>query len=86
MKLAYCDYIADRIQKTLSREVGDNDTLISNVGKVQMDLHPTEGWFQSTKKVIQVTDTNGKSYVVTVEEGPELWFEDVDQATLDAEA
>jgi hypothetical protein len=51
-----------------------------------MDLHPTEGWFQSTKKIIQVTDTNGKSYVVTVEEGPELWFEDVDQATLDAEA
>ena len=44
MKLAYCDYIADRIQKLLDREVGDNDTLISNVGKVQMDLHPTEGW------------------------------------------
>jgi hypothetical protein len=85
MKLAYCDYIADRIQKLLDREIGDNETLISNVGNVQMDLHPTEGWFQSTKKVIQVTDTNGKSYVVTVEEAPELWFEDVDQATLDAE-
>jgi hypothetical protein len=37
-----------------------------------MDLHPTEGWFQSTKKVITVHDTNGKAYVVTVEEAPVL--------------
>mgnify|MGYP000609998387 CR=1 FL=1 len=66
MKLAYCDYIADRIQKLLDREIGDNETLISNVGNVQMDLHPTEGWFQSTKKVIQVTDTKQERQVLAM--------------------
>jgi hypothetical protein len=72
MNLAYCDYIADRISKLIKREIGDNDTLISNISNPQMDLHPTEGWFQSTKKVITVHDTNGKAYVVTVEEAPVL--------------
>ena len=37
-----------------------------------MDLHPTEGYFQSTKKVLTVHDMNGKAYVVTVEEAPFL--------------
>jgi hypothetical protein len=46
----------------------DNDTLVMAVGKPQTDLHPTEGWFQSTKKTIEVQDTNGKIYLVTVEE------------------
>ena len=72
MNLAYCDYIADRISKLIKREIGDNDTLISNISNPQMDLHPTEGWFQSTKKVITVHDTNGKAYVVTVEEAQML--------------
>jgi len=72
LNLAYCDYIADRIQKLVTREIGDNDTLIESVGKVNYDLHPTEGWLQSTKKVITVHDTNGKAYVVTVEEAPML--------------
>ena len=72
LKLAYCDYIADRIQKLVSREIGDNDTLIADIGRVEMDLHPTEGWFQSTKKVMTVHDTNGRAYVVTVEEAPML--------------
>ena len=70
LKLAYCDYIADRISKLIKREIGDNDTLISDISNPQMDLHPTEGWFQSTKKVI--TCSNGKAYVITVEEAPML--------------
>jgi hypothetical protein len=37
-----------------------------------MDLHPTEGYFMSTKKVLTVHDVNGKAYVVTVEEAPFL--------------
>jgi predicted DsbA family dithiol-disulfide isomerase len=87
MKLAYCDYIADRIRKLLAREVGDNDTLISTVGKVEMDLHPTEGYFQSTKKTMIVRDVNGKAYSITIEEQPvlDIWYEDVDQETLDNE-
>ena len=72
MNLAYCDYIADRISKLIKREIGDNDTLIADISTPQMDLHPTEGWFQSTKKVITVHDTKGKAYVVTVEEAPML--------------
>ncbi len=72
MKLAYCDYIADRIRKLVAREIGDNDTLLESIGKVNYDLHPTEGYFQSTKKMITVHDANGKAYVVTIEEAPFL--------------
>ena len=66
--LAYCDYIADRIKKLLDREIGDNDTLMQSTGPINMDLHPTEGYFMSTKKTMSVTDRNGKTYMVTVEE------------------
>ena len=72
LKLAYCDYIANRIHTLLEREIGDNETLLESVGPTQMDLHPTEGWFMSTKKVMTVHDTNGKAYVVTIEEAPFL--------------
>jgi|TARA_B110000503_G_scaffold8007_1_gene10924 hypothetical protein len=72
LKLAYCDYIANRIHTLLEREIGDNETLLERVGPTKMDLHPTEGWFMSTKKVMTVHDTNGKAYVVTIEEAPFL--------------
>ena len=72
MTLAYCDYIADRIQKLVSKEIGDNDTLLDSIGTVSYDLHPTEGYFQSTKKTITCHDINGKAYVVTIEEAPFL--------------
>jgi len=62
-KLAYCDYIADRINKLIDREIGDNETLIDSVGNV------TEGYLVST---MTVYDVNGKAYVVTVEEAPFL--------------
>ena len=68
LKLAYCDYIANRIHTLLEREIGDNETLLEHVGPTKMDLHPTEGWFQSTKKAMTVHDTNGKAYVITVQE------------------
>lgn len=67
--LAYCDKIADVIQKSLTLAVAtDPDRIIGAVGSVKMDLHPTEGWFQSTKKTIEVADKSGKTYIVTVEE------------------
>ena len=72
LKLAYCDYIAARIYSLLEREIGDNETMIESLGQPKMDLHPTEGWFQSTKKAMTVHDTNGKAYVVTIEEAPFL--------------
>lgn len=64
--LAYCDKIADTIRKALVEY--DPDNIIGLVGRVRMDLHPTEGYFQSTKKTIELTDMNGKMYRVTVEE------------------
>lgn len=68
--LAYCDYIADRIQKALSLDIRENRgyTMVSEVGPIKMDLHPTEGYFVSTKKTLKVIDINGKKYKVTVEE------------------
>ena len=72
LNLAYCDYIAARIHTLVSNEINDNQTMMESVSTPKMDLHPTEGYFQSTKKVITVHDTNGKAYVVTVEEAPFL--------------
>ena len=71
-KLAYCDYIADRINKLIGREIGDNQTLIGSVGNVNMDLHPTDGYLVSTKKAMTVYDVNGKAYIVSVQEAPML--------------
>ena len=66
--LAYCDYIADRIQKGLRDDSYKEDSFIHYVDRVEMDLHPEEGYFMSTKKTIRVQDTNGKWYKLTVEE------------------
>jgi hypothetical protein len=72
LNLAYCDYIAARIHTLVSNEINDNQTMMESVSTPKMDLHPTEGYFQSTKKVITVHDVNGKAYVVTIEEAPFL--------------
>jgi len=87
LKLAYCDFIADRIKTALRREVGAPLTHISQVGPIQSDLDPEGGWFVSPKKLIIVHDTNGKAYSVTVEEQPvlDIEFEDVDQKVVDNE-
>jgi hypothetical protein len=87
LKLAYCDYIADRIKRVLKREIEDNDTLISQVGPIQSDLDPVGGWFVSPKKTIVVHDINGKAYSVTIEEQPvlDIFFEDVDKKVVDNE-
>jgi hypothetical protein len=69
-KLAYCDKIADSIRKALIKS--DPDGIIGPVGPIQMDLHPTEGYFISPKKMMTVHDMNGKAYVVTIEEAPML--------------
>jgi len=71
MNLAYCDAFASFIRKSLvsiKPEDQHYDTIAGLVGAVKMDLHPTEGYFQSTQKTIDVTDSNGKAYRITVEE------------------
>jgi len=85
LKLAYCDKIADSIRKALVK--ADPTGIIGPVGPIEMDLHPTEGYFISPKKAMKVWDMNGKAYVVTIEEAPmlDIEFEDVDKETLDAE-
>ena len=78
LKLAYCDYIAARLYTLIDREINHEtvlvavDQIMASVEQPKMDLHPTEGYFQSTKKVLTVHDVNGKAYVVTVEEAPFL--------------
>lgn len=71
MNLAYCDAFASFIRKALvaiKPEDQHFDTISGLVGGVKMDLHPTEGYFQSTRKTIDCTDSNGKAYRITVEE------------------
>jgi len=73
LKLAYCDKIADVIQRALKVAVAlDKDNIIADVGSIEWDLHPEEGYFISPKKMVKVFDTNGKAYIVTVEEAPFL--------------
>ena len=66
--LAYCDYIADVIQKALKKASTEPEDIILFVDKIKMDLHPEKGYFLSTKKTIRVVDTGEKAYRVTVEE------------------
>jgi len=66
--LAYCDYIADAISKSLHEDASKKESLVKSVTSPKMDLHPTEGYFLSTKKTITVLDNNGKPYKITVEE------------------
>lgn len=73
LKLAYCDKIADSIRKAMIKS--DPDGIIGPVGPIKMDLHPTKGYFVSSKKMMTVHDMNGKAYVVTIEEAPMLDLE-----------
>lgn len=68
MNLAYCDFIAATISKTLLAEAKQIGSLIKSASHPQMDLHPSDGYFLSTKKTIEVEDCNGKQYKITVEE------------------
>ena len=72
LKLAYCDKIAFEIRKALGAIAGrDVDGIIQEVGHIEWDLD-SDGAFNSPKKMVKVFDTNGKAYVVTVEEAPML--------------
>lgn len=69
--LKYCDYIAYTILKCLKdhKYMNSRETYLGDLlGPVKMDLHPTEGYFLSTKKTIIVNDINGQKYRITVEE------------------
>ena len=73
LKLAYCDKIAFECKKALGAIAGkDPDGIVQEVGSIQWDLHPEGGYFVSPKKMFTVYDSNGKAYVVTVEEAPIL--------------
>jgi len=61
--VVYCDLLADHLRDAVV------DRLFTwKATNVEMDLHPTEGYFQSTMKTFSVTDPNGRKYKVTVEE------------------
>lgn len=67
--LAYCDYIAETIRSALREDAWHVEgTYIDRVEPVKMDLHPEKGYFQSTKKTMEVYDINNKKYRVIVEE------------------
>ena len=83
LKLAYCDFIADRIKTALKREIGAPLTHIGQVGAIQSDLDPDGGWFVSPKKTMMVWDMNGKAYSVTVEEQPMMDLEEKDKKEVD---
>ncbi len=61
----YCDFIASKIKECLIEQ--SKRTILGNVGKVKMDLHPEHGYLQSSKKTLEITDLQGTRYRVTVE-------------------
>ena len=68
MNLAYCDYIGALINTSLLQDSTSPQGYIASTNGVKMDLHPVDGYFVSTKKIIECSDLNGKRYRVTVEE------------------
>ena len=60
--LAYCDRIAHDIRNAL------RGSWLETVSHVRYDLHPVGKYMLTTKKTIEVADTNGKRYRITVEE------------------
>tara|TARA_B110000305_G_C19358934_1_gene598369 strand:+ start:210 stop:413 length:204 start_codon:yes stop_codon:yes gene_type:complete len=64
--LAYCDKIAQVIRKSLLKH--DEDSIIGLIGPIEMDLHPTGGYFMTPKKTIEMTDFQNKKYKITIEE------------------
>lgn len=67
MNLAYCDYIVEQCRSGILNEKTGMD-LVKHCTFPKFDLHPTEGYFISTRKTLTVTDVNGKKYKVIVEE------------------
>ena len=65
MNLAYCDKIADVVRKALLKY--DPDNIIGLIQPIQWDLDKN-GAFMSTKKTIEMSDMNGKEYVITIAE------------------
>ena len=67
MPMVYCDYIASIIKRALSNESMQGGSLIAGCGAVRLDLDDT-GAFRSTTKFINIADTNGRLYEITIKE------------------
>jgi hypothetical protein len=62
--LTYCEYLA----RTIAGKLRANDAgLLNFVGKPEPDLD-SEGYLESNKRTILVTDLDGVRYRITVEE------------------
>lgn len=61
MHLIYCDLLINTIKSDLA-EHG-----FFKCSNINYDLHPKEGFLQSTTKTMEVVDDNGRKYMVTVE-------------------
>lgn len=69
LKLAYCDFIGNKIREALLA-LSDNPSTqvgLSRVSPLKWDLSES-GTLLSTKKTIRLADHNGKWYKVTIEE------------------
>jgi hypothetical protein len=64
--LEYCDYIAHTIHTALNIDKAVDFSHIGSVGGIHYDLDE-QGAFVSSAKTIEVYDTNGQKYHVTVQ-------------------
>ena len=66
-KPIYTDLIASVIKVAINRQSLDSESPLCGVGKINWDLND-QGSMASTKKTINVSDMNGRIYLITVEE------------------
>ncbi len=65
MNKIYCDYIANYIKESINTE--ELHDVGIKAGGVRWDLHPEGGYYLSTKKFIEVVDSNGTQYLITIQ-------------------
>lgn len=63
--MVFCDRLAFVLNSHIKNGADDFFPLST---PINMDIHPIEGYFVSTKKTFGVQDINGKNYMVTIEE------------------
>jgi len=78
--LVYCDYIADRVKTALNIDSEIEGSLLQEVGNIEWDLHPKDGYLLSTDKWLYATDINGNKYRISVEKIEEEYERIADRA------
>ena len=74
-KLAYCDYIADRIHRSVSNEIGDNDTLMATWSLLKKHQCWIKETLQIGKKEVDIRSTRVYNIYILNNKGEGLLYD-----------